>query len=385
MEQHWLGPDTTSLEIPIKAEYVQKQAECGKLFRDVMGLMSFQCNLCPQEFEFIAEFAVHLSDDHPLLPAISGRNYPESEVDPVVTVCMIKSDAVTEAASVVKPTNTPTSTDFVEIKQSGSAKTFETLQIKTSSTVSLGKRSERANFKRCPACRSKFSPPSLEKHIASVGPTIPPSQIKCTEENCEKIFQAKCQLKKHVHRSHKGKVYKCHLCEKSYIAPGALEIHIRVHQGIKPFECNECGRCFSSRACIRGHLNRKHSGKKPYQCWYCGQSFNDSGFLKWHIQVHHSSENGKTFQCDKCEKAFYTISTLKIHYRLHTGERPFACKLCDKTFRHNESLTKHTVAFHINARTFKCSYCPKTFNLRNTVRQHEKQVHEPKRKREKQN
>ncbi|KAK2743097.1 hypothetical protein FQN55_007548 [Onygenales sp. PD_40] len=109
--------------------------------------------------------------------------------------------------------------------------------------------------------------------------------------------------------------YDCTLphCRKSFFQKTHLDIHMRAHNGEKPFACKEpaCGQRFSQLGNLKTH-ERRHTGEKPFPCEVCGKTFAQRGNVRAH-QITHAQSKPFTCRLDDCGKHFTQLGNLKSH------------------------------------------------------------------------
>ena len=162
-------------------------------------------------------------------------------------------------------------------------------------------------------------------------------------EICKKSFSTLGNMRNHFLTIHQNyRPYKCEFpgCTKRYSILSRYQVHLRTHEGKKPFLCQICNKSFNEKGNLKTHL-RFHSELRPFQCPQCTKSYKTNGHLKDHIEIQHKKI--KKYICEICNKKFGRISTLKAHKKTHTGEKNFKCKLegCNKYFAEKGNMEIH--------------------------------------------
>jgi len=136
--------------------------------------------------------------------------------------------------------------------------------------------------------------------------------------------------------------------------------------------CPVCDKSYCSESSLNVH-RVLHTGERPYACTQCDKTFRYTSskiihFNAVHLKIPYNYNN--KIICEHCGLKCPTNNALKSHKVVHTREKPYTCPKCDKKFAYAMSVKIHDRLIHKKERPFTCTECDRHFSTKSNLKAH---------------
>jgi len=167
----------------------------------------------------------------------------------------------------------------------------------------------------------------------------------------------------------------CDVCGKLCRTERLLQRHRVTHfPQLRRFECALCGACFYGRGFIESHMRVHDFCAVAWTCEMCGGAFKGKQALQRHQRAIHQRDKSDYVACPVCGKLLPGKYHVQRHMRTHTGEKPFACELCDWRFAQTSQLRTHKIGKH-GVMPHTCRVCLTGCKSKAALNKHREQFH----------
>ena len=125
------------------------------------------------------------------------------------------------------------------------------------------------------------------------------------------------------------------------------------------FECKICHQFLSSKSSLKRH-NMLHTGERPFKCSLCEKSFTQPHHRLNHELSHWAVKSMPNSTPCQSGRSMGSVSSSVSGSSPEYEERVRRCRECNKTFPSLQSLRKH-LTIHDTSRQFVCSICGMRF------------------------
>lgn len=169
-------------------------------------------------------------------------------------------------------------------------------------------------------------------------------------------------------RKPKKGLFICDYCQKQFDTKSSIRRHMYLHLHFKTYPCTQCNKVFGKQLYLTAHVTRQHPNwERHYMCNVCDKNFLLKENLAVHLASHSSTET--MFKCIYCKEKFSKQTDLVQHEKQHLVSGRYDCIICEQSYDSRNKLSMHFKS-HLRVKDFICQHCGKEFLRLNSMRRH---------------